>query len=86
MKFLSKFVNLKEKMYSDKTEKCPYLLSKGMKYIMIAYHTDENYIFSKPMRNRTESQILKTYENIIMRMKTAGLGYKNHVLENDISK
>ena len=38
------------------------------------------------MRNRTESQMLKTYEKIIMWMKTAGLGTKKHVLDNDISK
>ena len=30
--------------------------------------------------------MLKTYEKVIMRMKTAGLGTKKHVLENDISK
>ena len=57
-----------------------------MMYIMIAYHTNVNKIFSKPMRNRTESQILKTSKNIIMWMKTTGLGTKNHVLDNEISK
>ena len=53
---------------------------------MIAYHTDENYIFSEPMSNRTESQMLKAYEKIIVRMKTEGLGTKKHVLDNYISK
>ena len=81
-----KFVDLKETMYSDQTGKFMYLSSKGMRYIMIAYHTNENYIFSEPMRNRKESQMLKTYENIIMWMKTAELVTKKHVLDNDISK
>ena len=57
-----------------------------MRYIMIVHHTDVNYIISEPMRNRTESQMLKTYERIIMRIKTKGLGTKKHVLENEISK
>ena len=47
-----------------------------MRYIMIEYHTNESYIFSEPMRNRTQSQMLKTYEKIIMQMNTAVLGTK----------
>ena len=57
-----------------------------MHYIMIAYHTDANYIFSEPMHNITKLQMLKIYEKIIMRMKTEGLGTKNHVLDNEIPK
>ena len=57
-----------------------------MMYIMIVYHTNVNYIVSDPMRNKTESQVLKTYEKIMIRMKTAVLGTKNHVLHNEISK
>ena len=80
-----KVVELKDTMYSDQTEIFPYLSGKGMRYIMIAYHTDANYIFSEPMRNRTEYQMLKTYDNFIMWMKTSWLGTKKHVLDNDIS-
>ena len=57
-----------------------------MRYIMILYHTDANYIFSNSMRNRNEAQILKTHEKIVMQMKTEGLGTKKHVVDNDISK
>ena len=37
-----KVVDLKETMYSDQTGKFLYLPSKGMRYIMISYHTDAN--------------------------------------------
>ena len=37
-----KVVDLKETVYSDQTGKCTYLPIKGMRYIIIAYHTDEN--------------------------------------------
>ena len=57
-----------------------------MRYIMIEYHTNANCIFSEPMRNRAESEMLKTYEKIVMRMNTAGLGTQKHVLDNDIPK
>ena len=57
-----------------------------MRYIIIAYHTNENYILFEPMRNRIKSQMLKIYKKIIMRMDTAGLGTKRCVLDNDIPK
>ena len=81
-----KVVELKEIIYSYQTGKFPYISIKGIRYIMIVHHTDANYILSKRMSNRTESQMLKTYERIIMRIKTKGLGPKKHVLENEISK
>ena len=63
-----------------------YLSIKGMWYIIIIYHTDENQNFSKTMCNKTEFQMLEAYEKNKIRMKTAGLGTNNHVLENIISK
>ena len=63
-----------------------YLSIKGMWYIIIIYHTDENQNFSETMCNTTEFQILEAYEKNKMRMNTAGLGTNNHVLENIISK
>ena len=79
-----KVVDLKETMYSYQTGKFTYLLRKGMRYMMIAYHTNANCIFSETMRNRTEPQMFKTYEKIIMQMKTTGLGTTKHVLDNEI--
>ena len=81
-----KVVDLKENIYTDQTVKFPYLSSKGMRYIMIVYHTDDNYIFFGPMCNITEYKMLKTYEKIIMWMKTEGSGTKKHALENELSK
>ena len=72
-------------MYSDQTGKFPYLSSKGNRYIMVAYHTDANYIFQEAMKNRTESQMIKTYQIIVERMKNAGLSIKKHILDNEIS-
>ncbi|KAL7529406.1 hypothetical protein ACHAXR_002951 [Thalassiosira sp. AJA248-18] len=80
-----KIVDLKETMYSDQTGKFPYLSSRGMRYIMVAYHTDPNYIFAEPMRNRTERQMIDAYNKIVKKMKAGGLGIKHHTLDNEIS-
>ena len=40
-----KVVDIKETMNSDQTGKFPYLSSKGMWYMMVAYHSNTNYIF-----------------------------------------
>ncbi|KAL7535015.1 hypothetical protein ACHAXR_006213 [Thalassiosira sp. AJA248-18] len=80
-----KIVDLKETMYSDQTDKFPYLSSRGMRYIMVAYHTDPNFIFAEPMRNRTERQMIKAYNKIVKKMKAGGLGIKLHILDNEIS-
>jgi hypothetical protein len=37
------------------------------------------------MKNRTEGEMIKTYQKIINRMKTAGLGLKTHRLDNKAS-
>ncbi|KAL7530484.1 hypothetical protein ACHAXR_003518, partial [Thalassiosira sp. AJA248-18] len=80
-----KVVDLKETMYSDQTGKFPYLSSRGMRYIIVAFHTDPNYIFAEPMRNRTERQTIEAYDKIVKKMKAGGLGIKLHILDNEIS-
>ena len=81
----AKIVDLKETMYSDQTGKFPYLSSKGNRYIMVAYHTDANYMFQEVMKNRTEGQMNKSYQIIVEHMKNAGLSIKKYILDNEIS-
>jgi hypothetical protein len=52
---------------------------------MVAIHLDANYIFCESMKNRTEGEMIKAYQKIINRMKTAGLGLKTHRLDNEAS-
>ena len=37
------------------------------------------------MRNRTKEEMIRAYEKIINRMRMAGLGLKNHTLNNEVS-
>jgi hypothetical protein len=51
---------------------------------MVAIHLDANYIFVKPMRNRTKEEMIGAYEKIINRMmRRAGLGIRKHTLDNE---
>jgi hypothetical protein len=43
-------------------------------YIMMAIHLDANYIFNKPMKNRTEEEMMAVYQRIVNGMRAAGLG------------
>ena len=81
-----KILDLKEVMYTDQTGKFPYLSSKGNRYVMVGYHIDANYIFQEPMKNRTERQMIATYQRIVKRMQDGGLSIKKHILDNEISK
>jgi hypothetical protein len=49
---------------------------------MVAVHLHANYIFTKPMKNRMEGEMIRVYQKIINRMKAAGLGLKMQVLNN----
>jgi hypothetical protein len=53
---------------------------------MVAVHLDANYIFNKPMKNRTEEEMMVAYQRIVNRMRAAGLGLKKHILDNEASK
>ena len=52
---------------------------------MVAIHIDANYIFCKPMKNKTEGKMIVAYQQIINRMHTANLGLKHQRLDNKAS-
>ncbi len=78
--------DLAKSIHSNQTGAFPYTLQQGNCYVMIAIHLDANYIFCKPMKNRSEDEMIKVYQKIINRMKAAGLGLKTHQLYNEASK
>jgi hypothetical protein len=77
--------NLAKSIHSDQTGAFPYTSQLGNRYAMVAIHLDVNYIFNKPMKNRTEGEMIKAYQKIINRMKAAELGLKPHQLDNEAS-
>ena len=75
----------KEKMYTDQTGAFPVTSKKGNKYIMILCEIDNNVIMSEAMRNRSSSEIFRTYLILMQRLKSSVIMPKKHVLENECS-
>ncbi len=72
--------DLNEEIHTNQTGAFPHISQRSNHYIMVAVHLDMNYIFSKPMKNRTEGEMIRAYQKILNRMKAAGLGLKKQVL------
>jgi hypothetical protein len=53
---------------------------------MVANHLEANYIFVEPMSSRSKEEMIRAYEQIINRMRLAGLGLKKHTLDNEASE
>jgi hypothetical protein len=66
--------DLKEEIHTNQTGSFPHTSQRDSCYIMVAIHLDTNYIFAEPMKNRTEGEMIRVYQQIINRMKAAGLG------------
>jgi len=50
---------------------------------MILCEIDNNVIMSEAMRNRTSGEIIRAYQTLVKRLKTAGIKPKKHVLDNE---
>jgi hypothetical protein len=49
-------------IYTDQTGIFPVVSSKGNKYIMIVYDYDSNAILAQPIKNRTDPELLKSFQ------------------------
>ncbi len=77
--------DLNEEINTNQTGAFPHTSQCGNRYIMVAVHLNANYIFAKPMKNRTEGEMIRVYQKIVNRMKAAGLGLRKQVLKNKCS-
>ncbi len=74
--------DLNEEIHTNQMGAFPHTSQCGNLYIMVAIHLVTNYIFTEPMKNRIEEEMIRVYQKIINRMKDAGLGLKKQVLNN----
>ena len=77
--------NLTKEVHTNQTGAFPHTSQRSNQYIMVAVPLDANYIFAKPMKNRTESEMVRAYQKSINRMQAARLGIKKQVLNNKCS-
>ncbi len=75
--------DLSDSIHTDQTGAFPFTPQHGNRYIMVAIHLDANYIFVEPMCSRSKEEMIRAYKKIIKRMKAAGLGLRQHTLDNE---
>jgi hypothetical protein len=80
-----RMVDLNEEIHTNQTGAFPHTSQRGNRYIMVAVYLNANYTFAKPMKNRTEGEMIRVYQKIFKRIKAAGLGLKKQVLDNKCS-
>ena len=71
-----------ELIYTDQTWRFPVVSSQGHKYLMFLYEADGNYIMFEPMRSREESEMIRTYNAMIDRLKSQGIKPVEQMLDN----
>ena len=72
-------------IHSDQTGRFPKKSSRGNQYIMVLVHPNSNGILQEPMKNRTSGKMIRAYQNLINRLKSAGITPKHHILDNECS-
>ena len=73
------------KISSDQTGFFPRTSARGMKYIMIFYIYDANYIKGTPIKNRSQSEFLRAYQEMYDELIQKGYKPKLHKLDNEKS-
>jgi hypothetical protein len=73
-------------IYTDQTGRFPVVSSKGNTYIMILYDYDSNAILAQPIKDRTDSELLRAFQVMEQELVARGLKPKLMKLENEASK
>jgi hypothetical protein len=72
-------------LYTDLTGKFPVRSSKGNSYVMVCYIYDCNYVKVIPMKSRSASEWIKSYDHIHQELTAKGFKPKLQTLDNEAS-
>ena len=70
------YKRMKDRIYTDQTGKFPVQSSRGHPYIMVLINMDSFYISMEPLKTRHASQLVKTYQIMIDRLKACEINPK----------
>jgi hypothetical protein len=73
------------KLYRDLTGKFPVRSSKGNLYVMVCYVYDCNYAKVVPLKSRSASEWVKSYDHIHQELAAKGSKPKLQTLDNEAS-
>jgi hypothetical protein len=82
----TKVYDARETIFSDQTGKFPTRSQRGNKYIMVMVEIDSNAILVEPMNSKKDTEMIRAYDALILRLKRAGIVPKKHVLDNEVSE
>jgi hypothetical protein len=72
-------------LYTDLTGKFPLRSSKGNSYVMVCYIYDCNYVKVIPMKSRSASEWVKSYDSVHQELTVKGFKQKFRTLDNEAS-
>ena len=73
------------KIATDLTGRFPVRSSKGNQYILVAYEYDSNSILVEPVKNRSEAEHLRAYNNVYKYLTERGFTPEHQRLDNEAS-
>ena len=53
--------------------------------MMVLTESDSDAILVEPMKNRTSGEMIRAYQTLINRLRSAGIAPKQHILDNECS-
>jgi hypothetical protein len=72
-------------LYTDLTGKFPVRSGKGNSYVMVCYVYDCNYVKVIPMKSRSASEWVKSYDTVHQELAVKGFKPKLQTLDNEAS-
>jgi hypothetical protein len=73
-------------IYTDLTGRFPSISSGGYKYILVLYDFGTNNILADPMKNRSDSEVIRAYTVIYDELTSKGLKPMFQTMDNEASK
>jgi hypothetical protein len=70
-------------IYIDQTGRFPTTSSRGNKYIMILYDYDSNAILAKPLKSKSEGEMIRAYSKLHEYLSDRGLKPRLQKLDNE---
>ncbi len=75
-----------QKIFTGQPWRFPKKPSHGNQYIMVLTKIISNTILIEPIKNRTTGNMIRAYQILIDRLRTAGIVPKLHILDNECSQ
>ena len=73
-------------VYSNLTGKFPVQSFEGHLYLFVCYVYSKNAIIMRPMKDRTDDCMVKTFKEVYEFLQEQNCAPKLHVLDNECSK